>query len=77
MSIHANCNVVLVNETGIQHSCKFLYHIFRYFKRFDIPDMERAQLKLDQGAISVAHANNTLIITVSQQIGFFCLFSVS
>ncbi|XP_074614532.1 protein DPCD-like isoform X3 [Acropora palmata] len=35
----------------------------KYFKRFDIPDMERAQLKLDQGAISVAHANNTLIIT--------------
>ncbi|XP_074614531.1 protein DPCD-like isoform X2 [Acropora palmata] len=36
----------------------------KYFKRFDIPDMERAQLKLDQGAISVAHANNTLIITL-------------
>lgn len=35
----------------------------KYFKRFNIPDMERAQLKLDQAAISFSHANNTLIIS--------------
>ncbi|XP_078358798.1 protein DPCD-like [Oculina patagonica] len=35
----------------------------KYFKRFQITDMERAKLSLEQSAISVAHANNTLIIT--------------
>ena len=42
-----------------------LSFICRYFKRFNIPDMDRAKLKLEQSAISAAHANNTLIITVS------------
>ena len=42
-----------------------LCFLCRYFKRFNIPDMERAKLKLEQSAISIAHANNTLIITVS------------
>ncbi|KAJ7376230.1 hypothetical protein OS493_036053 [Desmophyllum pertusum] len=35
----------------------------KYFKRFHITDMERAKLNLEQSAISIAHANNTLIIT--------------
>lgn len=37
----------------------------RYFKKISIPDMDRAHLPLDQSAINVAHANNTLIISVS------------
>jgi len=52
---------VTVNEEGdsiiIRTSNK------KYFKRFPIPDMERAKLKLEQSAISKAHANNTLIIS--------------
>ena len=42
----------------------FLY--CRYYKRFSIPDMQRCDLALEQEALTVAHANNTLIITVSQ-----------
>lgn len=51
----------------IRYSSEFdpLYFNFRYFKKFNIPDMERAELKLEQSAISIAHANNTLIISVS------------
>lgn len=41
------------------------YFYSRYFKKISIPDMDRAHLPLDQSAINVAHANNTLIITVS------------
>lgn len=37
----------------------------RYFKKISIPDMDRAHLPLEQSALNVAHANNTLIITVS------------
>lgn len=35
----------------------------KYYKKFQIPDMERAKVDLEQSAISKAHANNTLIIT--------------
>lgn len=37
----------------------------RYYKKFAIPDMQRCGLLLEQEAVAVAHANNTLIITVS------------
>ncbi|XP_022097728.1 protein DPCD-like [Acanthaster planci] len=35
----------------------------KYYKKFSIPDMDRAGLMLDQSALTLAHANNTLIIT--------------
>nr|XP_022338733.1 protein DPCD-like isoform X1 [Crassostrea virginica] len=35
----------------------------KYYKKITVPDMDRAQLPLEQSALSVAHANNTLIIT--------------
>ncbi|XP_076105082.1 protein DPCD-like [Mytilus galloprovincialis] len=35
----------------------------KYYKKFDIPDMLRAQIPLDQNSLSVAHANNTLIVS--------------
>ncbi|XP_031552858.1 protein DPCD-like [Actinia tenebrosa] len=35
----------------------------KYYKKFSIPDMERAKLPLEQKSLSFAHANNTLIIT--------------
>ncbi|KAH3705294.1 protein DPCD-like [Dreissena polymorpha] len=35
----------------------------KYYKKFRIPDMERCNLPLQQASISVAHANNTLIVS--------------
>ncbi|XP_051883010.1 protein DPCD [Pristis pectinata] len=35
----------------------------KYFKKFNIPDMDRCHLPLDSSALSFTHANNTLIIT--------------
>ncbi|XP_048407414.1 protein DPCD [Stegostoma tigrinum] len=35
----------------------------KYYKRFNIPDMDRCGLPLDGSALSFTHANNTLIIT--------------
>ncbi|XP_040291703.1 protein DPCD isoform X1 [Bufo bufo] len=35
----------------------------KYYKKFSVPDLDRCQLDLSENAISVAHANNTLIIT--------------
>ena len=35
----------------------------KYYKKYDIPDMVRSGLKLEQSSLSIAHANNTLIIT--------------
>ncbi|XP_060698455.1 protein DPCD [Hemiscyllium ocellatum] len=35
----------------------------KYYKRFNIPDMDRCRLSLDSSAVSFTHANNTLIIT--------------
>ncbi|XP_046850458.1 protein DPCD-like [Xenia sp. Carnegie-2017] len=34
----------------------------KYYKKFNIPDMIRHELALDAKSISIAHANNTLII---------------
>ncbi|KAK7482052.1 hypothetical protein BaRGS_00026744 [Batillaria attramentaria] len=35
----------------------------KYYKRFNIPDMDRLHLGLKQDQISIAHANNTLIVS--------------
>ncbi|XP_041477101.1 protein DPCD-like [Lytechinus variegatus] len=35
----------------------------KYYKKFVIPDMERAGLSLQQSCFTMAHSNNTLIIT--------------
>lgn len=40
----------------------------KYYKKFSVPDLDRCQMDLDENAISFAHANNTLIITVSVSI---------
>lgn len=37
----------------------------RYYKKFSIPDLDRHQLPLEDSALSFAHANCTLIISVS------------
>ncbi|XP_038678022.1 protein DPCD isoform X2 [Scyliorhinus canicula] len=35
----------------------------KYYKKFNIPDIDRCRLPLDSSALSFTHANNTLIIT--------------
>ncbi|XP_034544366.1 protein DPCD [Notolabrus celidotus] len=35
----------------------------KYFKKFDITDLDRCQLPLDGSALSFTHANNTLIVS--------------
>ena len=39
----------------------------RYYKKFAIPDMDRMNLALEAGCLTMAHANNTLIITVRRR----------
>ncbi|XP_039273935.1 protein DPCD-like [Styela clava] len=34
----------------------------KYFKKIDVPDMQRAKIPLNQSDLTFAHANNTLII---------------
>ncbi|KAL4231289.1 hypothetical protein ACF0H5_008869 [Mactra antiquata] len=41
----------------------------KYYKKFGIPDMERCNLKLEQSQLSIAHANNTLIVTYKKPTG--------
>eukprot|EP00039_Didymoeca_costata_P013498 m.205973 g.205973 ORF g.205973 m.205973 type:complete len:205 (+) comp15793_c0_seq10:413-1027(+) len=38
----------------------------KYYKKFTIPDMERAGLLLDPDAITMGHANNTLLISYNK-----------
>ncbi|XP_077992785.1 protein DPCD-like [Glandiceps talaboti] len=35
----------------------------KYYKKFNIPDLDRISLPMEQSALSIAHANNTLIIS--------------
>ena len=44
---------------------------FRYYKKFKIPDMDRCNLRLEQEHISIAHANNTLMLSVSTRLLFY------
>jgi hypothetical protein len=36
----------------------------KYYKRFDIPDMKRVNIELDEKLLKVNFMNNTLVITV-------------
>ena len=36
----------------------------KYYKRFDIPDMKRRGLKLDQSQLKWVYQNNTLVVSV-------------
>ena len=36
----------------------------KYYKRFDIPDLKRINVKLDKALLSFSHKNNTLIVSV-------------
>jgi hypothetical protein len=40
----------------------------KYYKRFDIPDLKRANIALDEKMLKVNFLNNTLVITVSINI---------
>jgi protein DPCD len=36
----------------------------KYFKRFDVPDLKRMNIKLDKALLSFAYKNSTLIVSV-------------
>lgn len=48
------------NEVVIRTSNK------KYFKRFQIPDLQRASIKLSQKALSFKHQNNTLVVSYNK-----------
>lgn len=65
------CNPYVVPIDGAVYNL-FVYRpmIFspclpRYYKKFNIVDLDRSQLPLDSSALSFTHAHNTLIISVS------------
>ena len=37
----------------------------KYYKRFDIPDLKRLNIKLDKAPLSFTYKNNTLIVSVT------------
>ena len=54
------------NDSRAVHEFSLIFAVgSRYYKKFTIPDMDRLKLPLQQSAINIAHANNTLLITVS------------
>lgn len=60
------------NEIVIRTSNK------KYFKKLKIPDMDRCNLSLDASSLTFAHANNTLIVQVSQNLDLvFCYLILS
>ena len=43
----------------------------KYFKKIQIPDLDRCRIPLDSENLAFAHANNTLIIQVSGENVFY------
>lgn len=43
----------------------------KYYKRFDIPDMKRLNLKLDESSLAWKYSNNTLIISYDKPAKIF------
>lgn len=46
----------------------------KYFKRLQVPELDRLNLPLEQANIQCTHSFNTLIVTVSFTLVQFCLF---
>lgn len=44
----------------------FLMAARRYYKRFDVPELDVLGLPLEDSSLSWTHANNTLIITMTK-----------
>lgn len=38
--------------------------IKKYYKRFDVPDLKRMNIKLDKALLSFSYKNNTLVVSV-------------
>jgi hypothetical protein len=43
----------------------------KYYKRFDIPDMKRINLKLEESSLAWKYSNNTLIISYDKPAKIF------
>lgn len=48
----------------------------KYYKRFDIPDLKRLNLELDESKLKVNFQNNTLIISVKYKL-YFNIFELN
>ena len=44
------------------------FSFFRYFKRFDIPEMDRLKLVMTDKALTHSFANNTLIVSYAKPL---------
>jgi len=42
--------------------------IKKYYKRFDVPDLKRMNIKLDKERVSFKYGNNTLVVSVSSRV---------
>jgi len=42
----------------------FFFLVYRYYKKFDIPDLCRVNIGLEANNLKFTHKNNTLVITV-------------
>ncbi|XP_029510751.1 protein DPCD-like [Oncorhynchus nerka] len=46
-----------------QRCCIIQTNNKKYYKKFNVPDLDRSQLPLDSSALNFTHANNTLIVS--------------
>ncbi|XP_055757587.1 protein DPCD-like [Salvelinus fontinalis] len=46
-----------------QRCCIIRTNNKKYYKKFNVPDLDRSQLPLDSSALNFTHANNTLIVS--------------
>ncbi|XP_055503081.1 protein DPCD [Leucoraja erinacea] len=56
-------NVYTVTVDSDQRCCIVRTSNKKYYKKFNVADMDRCHLPLDSSALGFTHANNTLIIT--------------
>jgi len=50
--------------------------LFRYYKRFDIPDLKRLNIALEESRLKVSYENSTLVISVCCLNKFYMNLSV-
>ncbi|TSK17977.1 Protein DPCD [Bagarius yarrelli] len=51
-----------VTVEPLERSCIIRTTNKKYYKKFNVPDLDRCQLPLESSALSFSHANNTLIV---------------
>lgn len=62
-TVDKNIDRSLAFKKPFSHCGVFI--LCRYYKKFNVPDLDRSQLPMDSSALNFTHANNTLIVSVS------------